>query len=297
MLAISQSGFTYHYLNWVPSERGPLVTHYGSIQKEMENPEHIEQYYFDILDEILSVVNNGEPIFTFSLDRNHVLFSTCFAEDNNQELIDWHLTQTCDDQLNSIMDFYHYPMSSKSHKMLNIGVPKNIRQSFQANMSLLKSKLNGLSVGIFSAATGARQWMQAEKYESYLIWKIGKKKIDEFLFIRDGEMVTYFSFHRSGEKGKMMWQFGDSEAADSIVQDILKVQNEKSKKVTIAEQVYIYTSDGSIKEVKSFHQMKIENLTLLNPLSVIESTKEEKIHEYNTLPLAETGNAFGGVDV
>ena len=181
--------------------------------------------------------------------------------------------------------------------MLNIGVPKNIRQSFQANMSLLKSKLNGLSVGIFSAATGARQWMQAEKYESYLIWKIGKKKIDEFLFIRDGEMATYFSFHRSGEKGKMMWQFGDSEAADSIVQDILKVQNEKSKKVTIAEQVYIYTSDGSIKEVKSFHQMKIENLTLLNPLSVIESTKEEKIHEYNTLPLAETGNAFGGVDV
>ena len=297
MLAISQSGFTYHYLNWVPSERGPLVTHYGSIQKEMENPEHIEQYYFDILDEILSVVNNGEPIFTFSLDRNHVLFSTCFAEDNNQELIDWHLAQSSDDQLFSIMDYYHYPMSSESHKMLNIGVPKNIRQSFQANMSLLKSKLNGLSVGIFSAETGARQWMQAEKYESYLIWKIGKKKIDEFLFIRDGEMVTYFSFHRSGEKGKMMWQFGDSDVADSIVQDILKVQNEKSNKLTTAEQVYIYTSDGSIKEVKSFHQMKIENLTLLNPLSVIESTKKEKIHEYNTLPLAETGNSFGGVDV
>ena len=297
MLAISQSGFTYHYLNWVPSERGPLVTHYGSIQKEMENPEHIEQYYFDILDKILSVVNNDEPIFTFSLDRNHVLFSTCFAEDNNQELIDWHLTQTCDDQLNSIMDFYHYPMSSKLHKMLNIGVPKNIRQSFQANMSLLRSKLNGLSVGIFSAATGARQWMQAEKYESYLIWKIGKKKIDEFLFICDGEMVTYFSFHRSGEKGKIMWQFGDSDVADSIVQDILKVQNEKSKKLITAEQVYIYTSDGSIKEVKSFHQMKIENLTLLNPLSVLESTKDEKIHEYNTLPLAETGNAFGGIDV
>ena len=290
MLAISQSGFTYHYLNWVPSERGPLVTHYGSIQKEMENPEHLEQYYFDILDEILAVVNNGEPIFTFSLDRNHVLFSTCFAEDNNQELIDWHLTQTCDDQLNSIMDFYHYPMSSKSHKMLNIGVPKNIRQSFQANMSLLKSKLNGLSIGIFSAATGARQWMQAEKYESYLIWKIGKKKIDEFLFIRDGEMVTYFSFHRFSERGKMMWQFGDREVAESIIQNILKVQNNKSRKLTFTEQVFIYTSDGSIKDVKSIHQLEIENLTLLNPLSIIESTKEEKIHEYNTLPLAEKGN-------
>ena len=297
MLAISQSGITYHYLNWVPSERGPLVTHYGSIQKEMVNSEHIKQYYFDILDEILSVINNGEPILTFSLDRNNVLFSTCFIENNNEELIEWHLAQTCDDQLNSIMDYYHYPMLSESRKMLNIGVPKNIRQSFQANMSLLQSKLNGLSVGIFSAETGARQWMQAERYESYLIWKIGKKKIDELLFIRNGEIATYFSFHRSGEKGKMMWQFGDGDVADSIVQDILKVQNEKSKKLTSAEQVFIYTSDGSIKDVKYFHQMKIENLTLLNPLSILESTKDEKIHEYNTLPLAETGNPFGGIDV
>ena len=93
--------------------------------------------------------------------------------------------------------------------------------------------------------------------------------MDELLLIQNGSLVTYFSFNRSGKKGKMMWQFGDGNAANLIIQDILKVQNEKSKKVTTAEQVYIYTSDGSIKEVKSFHQMKIENLTLLNPLSVI----------------------------
>ena len=129
------------------------------------------------------------------------------------------------------------------------------------------------------------------------VLEIGKKKIDELLFIRDSEIVTYFSFHRSGEKGKMIWQFGDGNIAESIVQDILKVQNEKYKKLTSVGQVFIYTSDGNVKDVKSFHQLKIENLTLLNPLSVLESTKDEKIHEYNTLPLAETGNAFGGVDV
>ena len=297
MLAISQSGINYHYLHWVPSERGPLVTHYGSIQKEMENPEHLEQDYLYILNEILSVINNGEPIFTFSLDRNHVLFSTCFSENNNHELINWHLTQTDDNQIKSIMDYYHYPMSKNLHKMLNIGVPKKIRQSFQANMNRLKSKLNSLSVGIFSAEEGARQWMRAEKYESYLIWKIGKKNIDEFLFIRNGEMVTYFLYHRYGEKGKMMWQFGDRNLADSIVQNILNLQNEKSRKFTFTEQVFIYTSDGNIKDVKSIHQMGIENLTLLNPLTVLEFIKDEKIHEYNTLPLAETGNAFGGVDV
>ena len=77
----------------------------------------------------------------------------------------------------------------------------------------------------------------------------------------------------------------------------MKVQNDKSRKLTCAEHVFLYTSDGSIKDVKSFHQLNIENLTLLNPLTVLEFIKDEKVHEYNTLPLAETGNAFGGVDV
>jgi hypothetical protein len=43
--------------------------------------------------------------------------------------------------------------------------------------------------------------------------------------------------------------------------------------------------------------LELENLTLLNPLSVLETTEDEKVHEYNTLPLAETGNSFGGIDV
>ena len=297
MLAISQSGFTYHYLSWVPSERGPLVTHYGSIQKEMENPEHIEQYYYNILNEILSVVNNGEPIFTFSLDRNQVLFSTCFCEDANQELIDWHYKQSMDGHLSKMMDFYHYPMESSLSTILNIGIPKNIRQSFQANMRLLKSRLNSLSVGIFSAESGARQWMQAEKNASYVIWKIGKKKLDELLFIRNGELVTYFSFHRKGNNGKIMWHFGAAAAADLIVQDIVNIQNRKIEKFNSTEKVYLYTSESNVKDVKFFHQLGIKNLILLNPLSVLKSSENGQYHEYNTLPLAETGNAFGGIDV
>ena len=55
-------------------------------------------------------------------------------------------------------------------------------------MSLLKSKMNGLSVGIFSAEVGARQWMHAHNHGSYLIWKIGKKKNDELLYIGDAEV-------------------------------------------------------------------------------------------------------------
>ena len=297
MLAIAQSGSTYHYLNWVPSELGPLVTQYGSISKEVNNSNMNEQYYFDILDGILSQVINGDPICTFSLDRDNVLFSTCFAQDINQELIDWHFKQSMDGQLETMMDFYHYPMELKSSTILNIGIPKEIRQSFQVNMRLLKSRLNGLSVGIFSADAGARKWMQAEKHESYLIWKIGKNKMDELLFIRNAELVTYFSFHRKGNNCKIMWQFGDATVADLIIQDIINIQNGGAKKFNSVVHVYLYTSGGNMKDVKSFHQMEIENLTLLNPLSVLKTEEDKKFHEYNTLPLAETGNAFGGVDV
>ena len=49
MLAISQSGATYNYLNWIPSESGPLVTHHGSIQKELANPDRIDEHYYEIL--------------------------------------------------------------------------------------------------------------------------------------------------------------------------------------------------------------------------------------------------------
>jgi len=297
MLAISQSGTTYFYMNWVPAESGPLVTHHGSIQKDLENPDRIDEHYFGILNELFTSVHNEDPICTFSLDSSSVLFSTCYADNNSEEMINWHLKQSSDEELNKIMDFYHYSFNIESGRVLNIGIPKSIRQSFNKNMSLLKSKMNGLSVGIFSAEIGARQWMHAHKHKSYLIWKIGKKKIDELLFIQNGELVSYFSIHRSGKKGKVNWQFGDANIANLIMKDIINVQDEKVKKFTSVEQVYLYTTDGNMKDVKFFHTLELENLTLLNPLSVLETFETEKVHKYNTLALAETGNSFRGIDV
>ena len=85
MLAISQSGENYYYLNWVPSEAGPMVTQHGSIKKALEHPDKIDEHYYEVLDEIFSNVKNGDPICTFSLDSSNVLFSTCYAENNIEE--------------------------------------------------------------------------------------------------------------------------------------------------------------------------------------------------------------------
>jgi len=41
----------------------------------------------------------------------------------------------------------------------------------------------------------------------------------------------------------------------------------------------------------------LENMILLNPLCVLDMTEKEKVNVYSTLSLAETGNAFGNIDV
>ena len=95
----------------------------------------------------------------------------------------------------------------------------------------------------------------------------------------------------------MNWQFGDKNIAENICQDIINVQNNNSKKFTSTQQVYLYTTNGNMKDVKFFHNLEIKNLILLNPLLVLETVEDKKVHVYNTLALAETGNSFGGIDV
>ena len=86
MLAISQSGTTYHYMHWIPSEAGPLVTHYGYIEKNLENPDKISDHYLDVFDTIFNSLDIDDAICTFSLDSENVLFSTCFIASINSLL-------------------------------------------------------------------------------------------------------------------------------------------------------------------------------------------------------------------
>jgi len=297
MLAISQSGTRYHYMNWIPSESGPLVTHYGSIDKDLENPDKIDAHYLDVFESILNSIDIDEAICTFSLDSDDVLFSTCYLEKNTPEMLEWHLSQSIDEKLNKVVDFYHYNFTLESQQVLNIAVPKFIRNSFQKNMNILQSKLNGIGIGIFSAEVGARQWMNADKLSSYLIWKVGKKKDDQFLYIKNGELVAYFSYHRTPSGGKLNWCFGDDKSIEKIINDLIQVQDAKTDKFKSVDQVYIYTNNGSIKDVKLFNSMGIDNLNLLNPLNILSTAIDESINEYDSLGLAETGNSFGGVDV
>ena len=206
MIAIAQAGSSHYYLNWIPSESGPLVTKYGCIVK-INNDKYVnDQYYFDIFESICLEVGDNNSTYSFSLDNQNVLFSSCFADNLQDDLIEWHFNQNLDKSILDLFDCYHYKMSSDSNRTLNIIIAKSLRQSFQANIRLLKSKLNNISVGIFSAEIGARKWMNAHVYSSYIIWKIGKRKTDELLFIKNSELVSYFSIYRKLHCEKILWQ-------------------------------------------------------------------------------------------
>ena len=296
MLAIAQSWNKFHYLNWIPSESGPLVTHFGNIIKEIEDPENIKQYYYEILAEILANVDNEESICTFSLDKNNLIISSSYVDTNNPDLRSWYELQRKDENLDKTMDYYHYPMSQDSSQLLSFAVPKNIRQSFQNNMRMLKARLNGISTGIFSAENGARYWFHADKLDSYLIWKIGNKKKDEFLFINNNQLASYFSITRSIKKNKINWNFGNKDVVDKVCQYIEQLVNSNQYQAP-ASKIFIYTCDDNIDDVKELQKKGKGNMILLNPLSVLKLTNKEKVNLYRTLPLAETGNAFGSVDV
>ena len=297
MLAIAQSGHTFHFLHWIPSERGPLVTKYGSIKKEGKREENPDKYYHEVLEELFAKVNNSDSICTFSMDRENLLISSCFAGDMDFSLIDWHMNQTKDDNLFEKTDYYHFPLNVSSGNILNIGVPKILRQSFLFSMRLLKARMNGLGCGIFSAEEGARQWFHAEYLKRYLVWKVGKKKKDEILLVENGELKVYSSFQRTGREWRLYWNYGDQSEIGAIMSQIGKKLKGDTTDFTVVDKVFLYTTDGNLNEIKKIHGYGIGNLQLLNPLVVLEQVEEAKINEFTTLALAETGNAFGGIDV
>ena len=44
MLAVAESGQSYYYLNWIPSEKGPLISNFGKIDKD-GTIDNIDEFY------------------------------------------------------------------------------------------------------------------------------------------------------------------------------------------------------------------------------------------------------------
>ena len=110
-------------------------------------------------------------------------------------------------------------------------------------------------------------------------------------------MESYFSITRTARKVRINWKFGNKDAINLICQYIKHLVDNKKQPQSPASKIFIYTCNGKIKDVKDFQNKGLDNMVLLNPLSVLKMTEKEKVNIYETLSLAETGNAFGNIDV
>ena len=117
------------------------------------------------------------------------------------------------------------------------------------------------------------------------------------LYIRNNQLVVYFGMYNKLNDSKLIWHYGNIDIANEIIIDIDKIQKKEYNTFKTPKHVYLYTSDGNINKLKKIHKLNTTNLTLLNPLSVLNVLDTNKINDYKFLPLAETGNAFRGIDV
>ena len=126
---------------------------------------------------------------------------------------------------------------------------------------------------------------------------MGRKKKDEILYINNNQLESYFSISRTIKKIKINWQFGNQDATQLIYKYIESlIIGDRNIRSPIVK-IFLYTCEAKIQDVKDIAKKDMEDIILLNPLSVLEMSEKEKINIYETLYLAETGNAFGYVDV
>ena len=297
MIAISQSGDKFYYLNWVPSESGLIITKYGNIKVNdlslFKNKNELNQIFLHIISDIKA----DSPIFSLSVDQRNLIFSSSYIDVNNSELFDWYKGQTQDPNLNEEMDNYYYPMYKNSLKHLSISFPKFLRKMIKENIETLNAHLHNLNTGIFSAENGARAWFHASKLDSYLIWKFGKNKKDELLLIKENSLASYFSISRKNKKVNLNWQFGNDEEINNICEYINNLMKNKKKLNQPCDKIYVYSCIDKVEDLKKIQKQDERNIILLNPFSILDMIDSKKVNLYDTLPFAETGNAFGGIDV
>ena len=110
-------------------------------------------------------------------------------------------------------------------------------------------------------------------------------------------MESYFSLGRTSKNISINWQFGNRDAVDMICKYIQNLSNNHTQSQSPISKIFIYTCQDKVEDVKDLQKKFKEDMVLLNPLSVISMIEEEKVNLYSTLSLAETGNAFGNIDV
>ena len=293
MIALSQSGKYFQYLEWIPSEGGPLIIRFGQI-KSPQDFSFKNGNFTSILEQIIYESSETSPRFQLSLDNQNIFISDTHY--NSSSFIEWQKYQISDPEFENLYDTFSFPFSN-NNSLLNIHLCKELKTSIVNSIQDVSGELRTINIGIFSAEAGARQWFHAHQLESYAIWKMGKNHVDQLLIVKGGEFKSLVTFKRLKNTVKVLNLLGSSLLIEKLTLQIESWMSDGIDEFIHMEKVFVYSSELNAKDLKKLVESDISNVTLLNPFEVLDISSEEKINPLKGATFAEMGVGFMGIDV
>ncbi|MBT5955723.1 MAG: hypothetical protein HN820_03215 [Candidatus Marinimicrobia bacterium] len=293
MIAVSQSGKYFQYLEWIPSEGGPLITKFGQI-KSAEDFSFKNGNFTTILEEIINESSEASPRFQLSIDTQNIFIS--HTQYNSSDFIEWQKNQISDPEFETLYDTFSFPFFNSS-SLLNIHLHKELKTGIVNSVQDVNGELRTINIGIFSAEIGAKQWFHAHQLESYSIWKMGKNHIDQLLIVKGGEFKTLVTFKRLKNSVKILNLVGSTTLLEKMTSQIESWMSEGLDEFMHMERLFVYSTELNAKDLKKLVESEIRNVTLLNPFEVLDISTEEKINPLKGATFAEMGVGFRGIDV
>ena len=295
MLGLIQNNKKFDYLHWTLTDKGPEVNSFGSLTIDEDKTLSV---YSQLLSQIKRRVKDKDNFFSLTVNDRSIYFSELQDSDQigSDKMIDWYIVQNDLNSIKENYDIYNYSFS-KSSKLLNVFVPKEIKTNLLVSLEKNGGMINSLSTGVFSAEVGARKWFDAHKLKSYAIWKIHSDKFHELLFIYNNDLKLFVKFKQSKNKFKVVNCYGESSLVDYILSQIEDMVFMNKYQFDFCSKIFIYSENeqGLIENCLGIKKHK--NITVLNPLDSLNINKKLKYDSNDTSYLAESGNSFKDIDV
>lgn len=294
MIAVSQDKNSFHFLEWVPSEKGPMVIKFGKV---IIKPDELNGSFNQVLLKLKPQSNTNIPLYSISLDSKSVFFTETNVNDQFEDsrLLEWFNKQALGSEIGSSIETYHFPFTPDQKKYFDIHIPTNIKSELTDAARWLSSELREVGVGIFSAEAGARYWFNASQHLSYAIWRIGKPH--QILIIQDGSMAAFVTFKCKDNKINVISKFGSPDISDSIIRNLESFYTSNRIQFTGIDHLYFYQISGNCPELKILSESKNSKKTALNPFDKLQNSNVKNPTQLQGVAFAETGNSFRGIDV
>ena len=296
MLSISQSGNHFNYLNWIPTSSGPLINSVGSLSFDKPDFDS-NQFYQNLFSSLIVKCNVNPPVISLSLDSSQVSFSESLLDepDSDGSILDWVSDLNYDSEFKNRFFTYSYPVNEENRKVINIHYKKSRKDAIIEAVKNAGLDLRCLSIGIFSAEQCARFCYNADKLDSYLIWRIGGYHQNQVILVRGGKLKSLIFFKQLENSFSLQNFYGSRILTDELFSQLEQCKNHDLSNLVLPEKIFIYSATGASPDFNEINNSNTNRVCHLNPLERIKS-KTDKKGTFN-YKFAESGPVFRGLDV